>query len=68
VEDALARLKEAQAVNNLPVPSTRLEDDLTDNRRSNSFHPGIDMSELTGYAKSKDPVSYPNTISKDLSD
>jgi hypothetical protein len=38
---------------------TRLEGDSTDNGRNlnNSFPPGIDMSELTGYAKSKDPVS-----------
>ena len=54
VEGARARLREARAVSN---PPTRLEGDSVDNGRNNSFPPGIDMSELTGYAKSKDPVS-----------
>ena len=57
VEGARARLREARAVSNPPIMPTRLEGDLTDNGRNNSFPPGIDMSELTGYAKSKDPVS-----------
>ena len=57
VEGARARLREARAVSNPPVPPARLEGDLTDNGRNNAFPPGIDMSELTGYAKSKDPVS-----------
>ena len=57
VEGARARLREARAVSNPPVTPTRLEDVSTDNERNNTFPPGIDMSELTGYAKSKDPVS-----------
>lgn len=56
MEGARARLREAQAVSNPPVTPTRLEGDSTDNERNNSFPPGIDMSELTGFAKSKDPV------------
>jgi hypothetical protein len=58
VEGAHALLREARAVSNPPVTRTRLEGDSTDNRRSNPFPPGIDMSELTGYAQSKDPVSF----------
>ena len=58
VEGARARLREARAVSNPPIIPTRPEGDSTDNGRNNSFPPGIDMSELTGYAKSKDPVSF----------
>jgi hypothetical protein len=58
VEGARARLREARALSNPPVTPTRLEGDSTENGRNSSFPPGIDMSELTGYAKSKDPVSY----------
>ena len=57
VEGARARMREARAANNPPVTPTRLEGDSTDNGRNNTFPPGIDISELTGYAKSKDPVS-----------
>ena len=59
VEGARALLREARAVSNPPVTPTRVEGDSTDNNgRSNPFPPGIDMSELTGYAQSKDPVSF----------
>ena len=57
VEGARARLRETRAVSNPPVTPTRLEGDSTDNGRNNLFPSGIDTSELTGYAKSKDPVS-----------
>ena len=45
----------------------RLGDDSTDNGRNNLFPPGIDMSESTGYAKSKDPVSFSVFILRGLS-
>ena len=67
VEGARARLREARVVSNPPVTPTRLQGDSTDNGRNNSFPPGIDMSELTEYAKSKDPVSSFVSNSKGLS-
>ena len=57
VEGARARLRESRVVSNPPITPTRLEGESTDNGRNNSFPPGIDMSEVTGFAKSKDPVS-----------
>ena len=53
VEGARARLREARVVSN---PPTR-PDDSTDNIRNSGFPPGIDISEITGYAKSNEPVS-----------
>ena len=68
VEGARACLRESRVMSNPPITPTRLEGESTDNGRNNTFPPGIDMSEVTGFAKSKDPVSSFISMLKGLSD
>jgi hypothetical protein len=54
VEGARARLREVRAVSNPPVSPTRLESDLTDNGRNDSFPPDS-CSSLTMYSSLMTP-------------
>lgn len=60
VEGARAMLRESRMVSNPPATPVRPPvEDTSDNaslRRSGVFPPGFDMTELTSYAQSKEPV------------